>query len=171
MTARYYKQGTIVPSYKPFEWEDFRVAITPIGIRGWIHKLTCGRIAIPFFTGCDLTLKLTIGSISGASYEFEYEWTYYTPGIEHAILGSGDVQCFKDNPKNTIIARLNLPWISEPGQYFIEAVIRCPIKEGFSSGMQKVVEFNAPSRDTWTITAFVSIFTLIIGFLLGFVSC
>lgn len=155
-----------MPIYHDFIWEDFKVSVRPTGIRRVLHVVPWRPFNIPYFTGSNVNLVLTIEVGSGEVREFAYHWQCFhesSDGIATSIE-RGD-ESFLNNPQNAITRDVRIPYLSSFGHYVVELQLVYPVRilQQTESKKVRIVDFYAQERDAFTIRVFLVLLPLIAG--------
>jgi len=171
-----------MPTYRAFTGTDFKMSVRPTRIRGVLHRAFRSYLNIPYFTGSNVNLILTIEPIRRVDYElnphFTYDWRYYRCGADDIASlieqGQDTVIC---NIGSRVTQKVTLPYISLAGQYVLELEVRYSGRDISNSSEERLfaeratlADFNAASKDTWTlrvVIGLIPIFGVVVGYLIG----
>ena len=143
-----------MPKYRTVKWNDYKVSLKPKGWRAVMHFL-------PYLSGTDVRLTLSIQTQSGEPREFDCElfchhydgqrWTYM-----HNLSGV-------ISPDTTPTAELKVDrqqYLVTYGEYVVSIKIR---EHDESSGLLAIGNFSILERDKIIPYVVFSIISLVIG--------
>lgn len=105
-----------MPTYHKLTWGHYEVSVRPTGYRRFLHFL-------PYFTGTNIDLVLTVHTSSNEKREFLYNWFLrrFDGKQEHLLVQDGG-SCV-GNAQSEMIEELTLPYFSYPDKFTLQVSI------------------------------------------------
>ena len=145
-----------MPKYDSRKWNDYEISVKPTGIRRYFNS-------IPYLSGDDVRLNISVKTISGSKREFIYKWRLFrfdgtkewpvTDYFEHNFVG---------NPKDRF-DEMYSDKLATYGQYNLQLQLDNIKEERINTGSMVMAVFSILERDKIVPYTFFSLISLIIG--------
>ena len=144
-----------MPTYHKLTWGHYKVSVRPTGYRRFLHFL-------PYFTGTNINLVLTVRTSSNEKREFLYNWFLrrFDGKQEHLLIQDGGNCVGKAQYK--ITEELTLPYFSYPDKYTLQVSIH---DKQWNKKVKNLVvaDFTIIDRDTIAMKFITGILLAILG--------
>jgi hypothetical protein len=151
--------GAIVPIYQSFKWGNFKVSVTPNGVRRLLPFL-------PYLTGSDLDITVKIETIDKKPSTFSYEsdFNYYVDNKCTTIKLESDNIAL---PQKKFITGMKIPRLSDKGHHKIIFGIAYPmLSEPYKI---RIVDFYTIDQDELMMQFLFMAFGFIIGYIVKWI--